>query len=251
MTIWALSVTQAAGGDAPDTQINQVVDMVVAEVDSRIITLSEVLAETRLVLLRQSGAEHARLAPVGRPLLMAVLRTAVARSLLLSEASRLNLSAIPEAEVQQEVRSIRGRFANRGEYVRFLEQFGFTVGSEALMSAAAPVPPLLIDIVRAELEVERFVALRVHSSIVVSEDDIRSCFLSQINLFGGQPLEDVRGRIEETIRATRADLRLIRLLTQLQSKTKIKFANNFKPKGPLLDVSRDAESVGLECPEIR
>lgn len=166
-------------------EINQVVDMVVAEVDKRIVTLSELLAETRLVLLRQAGPAQARTAAIRRPLLMAVLRSIIVRNLLLGEAKRLNLSALPAENTDRVLRSIRGLFANRGEYVRFLEQFGFDIGPEALSSASAPIPPLLADIIRSELEVERFVTLRIHSSLVVSEDDIRECYLDQVDVFGG------------------------------------------------------------------
>ena len=70
----------------PEREISQVVDMVVASVDKRIVTLSELLAETRLVLLRQSGPTRARAASIDRELLSAVLRNILARNLLLSEA---------------------------------------------------------------------------------------------------------------------------------------------------------------------
>jgi hypothetical protein len=239
------------GDQRPAQEINQVVDMVVAEVDKRIVTLSELLAETRLVLLRQAGPAQARTAAIRRPLLMAVLRSIIARNLLLGEAKRLNLSALPAENTDRVLRSIRGLFANRGEYVRFLEQFGFDIGPEALSSASAPIPPLLADIIRSELEVERFVTLRIHSSLVVSEDDIRECYLDQVDVFGGQALNLVRERIAEALREFRAEHRLVRLVTQLRKKAKVRFTSNFKAEGPLLDVSRSGEGVELRCPEMR
>ena len=235
----------------PTQEINQVVDMVVAQVDNRIITLSELLAETRLVLLRQAGPEQARTAAINRPLLMAVLRSIVARNLLLSEAKRLNLSKLSEDEIRLALRNLRELFANRGEYVRFLERFGFSIGTEALSAASAPIPPLLMDIVRSEIEVERFVNLRIHSSLVVSEDDIRECYLDQIDVFGGQALNLVRERIAQTIKGFRAEQRLVKLVNQLRQKTKVKFTSNFKTEEPLLDVNRSGEGVELRCPEMR
>jgi hypothetical protein len=235
--------------DTPEKDILQLVDMIVAQVDKRVLSLSEVLAETRLVLLRQGGPIRARKAEVRRPLFLAVLRSMVARTLLLNEAGRLNLSPLPPGDLRREMSAIRARFSTRGDYVRFLERFGFTVGADALLSAAAPIPPLLLDIIEAELEVERFVSLRIHRSIVVSEDEIRACFLSQIDVFQGQALDAVRGRIEESIRVSRSEQRLIRLLGQLQRKAKIRFAKNYQLKGSLLDVKHADQTLGLHCPE--
>jgi hypothetical protein len=252
ITAMSLALAQVPPADQqPTREINQVIDLVVAEVDKRIITLSELLAETRLVLLRQGGPASARGATIGKPLLMAVLRSIVARNLLLGEARRLNLSVLPAEDTRNALRDIRRLFANRGEYVRFLERFGFSIGAEALSSASAPVPALLAQIIHDELEVERFVALRIDSSLVVSQDDIRECYLDQIDVFGGQALKLVQGRIEESLREYRAERRLLRLVTQLQQKTRIRFTSNFKSEGPLLDVSRARDEVELQCPEMR
>ena len=231
----------------PEREISQVVDMVVASVDKRIVTLSELLAETRLVLLRQSGPTRARAASIDRELLSAVLRNILARNLLLSEARRLNLRPLSPDPVQAALRSIRGLFQSRDEYVRFLERFGFEVGPEALRMASAPLPPLLVSIIRAELEVERFISLRINSSLVVSDDEVRSCYEQQAKTLGGQSFEEARPRLAESIRRVRGEQRLIRMVNQLSEKAEITFTDNFKLEGPLLDPKRASEDFGLKC----
>ena len=231
----------------PQREVSQVVDMVVARVDKRIVTLSELLAETRLVLLRQSGPAQARAASIDRELLSAVLRNILARNLLLSEARRLNLRPLPPEPVQEALRSIRRLFQSRDEYVRFLERFGFELGPEALSSAAAPVPPLLVAIIRAELEVERFISLRINSSLVVSDEEIRNCYEQQSKFLGGQTFEQAKPRLFEAIRRVRGEQRLIRMVNQLSDKADLSFTDNFKLEGPLLDPKNASEDFGLQC----
>ena len=144
------------------------------------------------------------------------------------------------------MRSIRGLFQSRDEYVRFLERFGFEVGPEALRMASAPLPPLLVAIIRAELEVERFISLRINSSLVVSDDEVRSCYEQQAKFLGGQSFEEARPRLAESIRRVRGEQRLIRMVNQLSEKAEIN-SRITRVEGPLLDPKRASEDFGLKC----
>jgi hypothetical protein len=235
-------------GEQPVKQLGQVVDMVVAQVDSTVITLSELLAETRLVLLRTHGPERARTLPLGRDLLRAVLRAMVTRELMLAEARRLQLREVPQGEVEAAVRKIRDRFGSLGDYVRFMERVGFTVPSPG-SAGGTPVPPVLEAILRAERLVERFIALRVRSNAPVRPERAKACYLRHRDRLGGRSFEDARPVVEQVLREERAERTLRALITELEARATIRYAPDFKPSGGLLE---DAEvegdtPLGLRC----
>ena len=231
---------------APDGPEFRLVEMVVARVDTTVITLSELVAETRLVLLRTHGPERARSVELTDDLLRAVLRAMTARELLLAEARRLQLREVPEAEVEAAAREVRRRFATPGDYVRFLERVGFTVPRRGLGRGSwVAAPPVLAAILRAERQVERFIALRIHQGIVVHDDDVRRCYEANARRFARQPLGRVAPIIERTIRREQAERSFRSLVEQLERKAEIHYAPGFVPDPDPED--DEASSVGLRC----
>ncbi len=242
--LWTVSTPARA--DAADLRV---VEMVVAQVDSTVFTLSELIAETRMVMLRTHGPELARTLPLTRDLLRAVLRAMVSRELLLAEARRLQLREIPRAEVDAAANEIRRRFSTSGDYLRFLERVGFTVPQAALDGGAIGVPPVLAAILRAEKQVERFIALRIRPAAAVRDLDVQRCFEANRAAFGSAPLATVRATIEETIRNERAEEVLRELIEQLERRATIRYAPRFTPEAD--DDEEDDDDVALRCGDPR
>jgi hypothetical protein len=229
-TLAVLSSLLGADPGPAEARTMRVIDLVVAQVDTAVITLSELIAETRLVMLRTGGADQARSEALSEGLLHAVLRSMVTRELLLAEARRLQLRGIAQAELDHAVEDVRGRFETAGDYYRFLERIG--LGSSDGVAAERGTPPALIAILRAELEVQRFVTLRIRPSIAVREVEVGRCYEENKELLGGEPLARVRPMIEQTIREARADLALGSLVLQLAKKATLRFAPGFEVEVP-------------------
>ena len=107
-------------GQPQEPQEERLVDMVVAQVDATVITFSELMAETRLVLLRTRGLELARSGAISEPLMLSLLRSIVHRELILGEVRRLNLQ-VPEEEVERTIAALRRKFPTPEDYQRFMD----------------------------------------------------------------------------------------------------------------------------------
>ena len=107
---------------APERQL---VDEVVAVVDTHSITLSELAAETRIRLAMAQGPQAAW-APLDRRVLGASLRKTVEERVVLSEIERLKLFDLDRAEVDALLARLRGRFASQQEYDAFTRSIELT-----------------------------------------------------------------------------------------------------------------------------
>jgi len=219
------------------------VDHVVAEVGQAVVTRSELESEARLALLRARGPQVARTVALGEPLLRSVLKSMAQRELLLAEARRLSIREASQEEVDQRVQALFAAFSSRSDALRFFERVGFSVPPELEPGRA---PPGLVDQVRAEVQVIRFVELRVRPSVIVKPSDVEACYTVNRARFGAIPLEEARRTIEATLREAASDRALTAILTQLEKKTPVRTARGLE-LGPIAGAS--APSVGLVCPE--
>lgn len=103
----------------------RLVDEVVAVVDARSITLSELAAETRIRLVAARGARVAY-APLDRKMLAASLRKTVEERVVLSEVERLKLFDVDRGEAEALTARLRGRFATAAEYEAFTRSIELT-----------------------------------------------------------------------------------------------------------------------------
>ena len=103
----------------------QLVDEVVAVVETHSITLSELAAETRVRLVSSQGAAAAS-APLDRRILAASLRKTVEERVVLAEVERLKLFDLDRSEVEALVARFRARFASEAEYEGFLRSVELT-----------------------------------------------------------------------------------------------------------------------------
>ncbi|MBI2379078.1 MAG: SurA N-terminal domain-containing protein [Deltaproteobacteria bacterium] len=147
----------------------QEIDRAVAEVGDQVITASEVEAEVAVQLVRAGRVELVRSSSITKELRRASLVALVVRSLLLSEARRLKLRPVAESAVDAAVEDLAGRFANQGDFLRFLDRVGLgapQAADEDSVPAFAPTwsgggSSALRSVLRAELSAARFVELRV------------------------------------------------------------------------------------------
>lgn len=219
------------------------VDMVVASVDGRPITFSELVAETKLVLLRTRGVEIAEKAALTQPLLNAVLMSIVHRELLLAEVRRLQLREVPEAEVERAFKErFEARFSRPAQLYPFLERAGFPA------EAGRSVPPLVAAIVRGDLEAERFLDVRIRLGLKLDPAKVEECYRANLSVFKGRAFEEVEGRIRERLLAELEEAGLRQLLRQLKARATLTFAPGYEPPPPELGPS----PVGFRClaPEL-
>lgn len=227
----------------PAKPASHLIDMVVAQVDAAVITLSELVAETRLVLLKTAGAEVARASYLSQGLLNAVLKNIVSRELLLSEVRRLKLRDVPDQEMQQALEGIQKRFTDPADYERFLVKSGFREpGTEMIRGFDAPAS--LLAIVTAERQVERFLEVRVRKG-TPRESDVEACYEANRVQVGPRTLDELRGEIQARLAEQERERAIAMLLEQLAKRVTIRYAAGFEPNEPIGTI---AVSIGLECP---
>ncbi len=235
--MFALLLFTLAGQPQEPQPDAHLVDMVVAQADSTVVTLSELMAETRLVLLRTRGLDLARSGAISRPLMLAVLRSIVQRELILGEVHRLNLQ-VPEEEVERALAAVRRKFPTPEDYQRFMDLTGFR-------DPVTGQTPLLSAVLRSELQVERYLDLRVRLNVVIPEPDLIRCFEMNEKKFFGRSYAEMKPRIQLVLREQREQRALSDLVTQLSNRAKIRYAPGFDP-GPS---APEAPSVAFQCPD--
>lgn len=114
-----IAIALAAGPE------RQLVDEVVAVVDTHSITLSELVAETRIRLAMAQGPQAA-LAPLDRKLLGASLRKTVEERVVLAEIERLKLFDLDKAEVDAQMLRLKSHFPGEQEYDSFTRSIELT-----------------------------------------------------------------------------------------------------------------------------
>lgn len=224
---------------APAPRADRLVDMVVAEVGTTVVTLSELVAQTRLVLLRTRGPDIAWSADITPPLLSAVLESIVNRELLLAEVKRLQLRDPDPAVLERAATQLAARFATPGDFDRFLERAGFRdIGADS-----SEMPPALVAILKAELLAERFLDVRVRLNAQASVEEITACYEKNRGRFDGRPITEVQGRIGQRIREQKEQRALELLIEQLEERTPIVYLPPFERRTAPVAV----ETLGLSC----
>ena len=227
-----------------DVAAYRLIDMVVAQVDSTVITFSELVSETRLVLLRTGGPELARAGTLSQGLLAAVLRSIVVRELILGEVRRLKLRDVPETEVKKAIDGVKVLFPSSADYQRFLEKSGFSEpGSTMVNNLDAPAS--LVAVVNAEIQVERFLDIRVRRNIAVRESEVVLCYeANKVRI--GRPYQNVRDQVRLRLEEQRAERGMVVLVDGLERRATVRYAPNFEPP-PKADEA--AQMIGIVCPE--
>jgi len=153
----------------------ELVDGILAKVDDKVITLSEVRAER--AILRWGGEEDAL--ATGE-----VVRELVKRALIVSEASKLRLTAT-EDEVRGELAVLAGAGGPPSLFWKKMADIGFTrVEVE--------------ERARAVTLVARYLAFRKETTYV-SESDVRKYYSDKADELGEKSLAEARDEVRERL----------------------------------------------------
>jgi hypothetical protein len=157
-SVRALAIAAILCTALPAVAARKLVDEVVAVVDARSITLSELQAETRIRLVEAQGAGAAYL-PLDARLLAASLRKTIDERVVMSEVERLKLFDLDRAEVDALLLRLRGRFATEADWEAFTTSIELT--DEEIASVLA-----------RELRVGRYLDNRLKLSAQLRDADL-------------------------------------------------------------------------------
>ena len=236
LLVWALA--------QPGPDPLGIVDRVVARVDEAVITLSELEAETRLLLLDARNPALALQAELTPSLLASVLRSMVRRTLLLAELRRLQLRAAPEEDVARVVRRFEARFERAADFAAFLHTIGLT-DPEPELDPHLAAPRALVERVRQEVEVNRFLDVRVRLNVVVGPAEVRACFEANRAHFGGQAFDAVAPQVRLRLQEQKEARALAEVVEQLEARARIRLEPPFDAAAP----EEAPDPLGIECPE--
>jgi len=235
----ALTLSLAGPGEAPE---GQVVDLVVARVNDAVLTLSELVAQTGLVLLRGRGPEVARGAALSRALLGSVLDAAINELLLYQEVRRLQLAEISAARIRQAYARDRSRFASEAQ----LEAFASTYGFRNPDATEGP-PPLWSALLRRELAVEAFLRARARLESRPSRAAVLRCYADNAAYFAGRTFRDAEPEIRARIEAQRRARAAGRLVEDLRRRARVRVTPGFEPPAESAEPAEPA-SDDFVCP---
>jgi len=97
-----------------------VLDRVVALVDGRVLSWSQLDFEARVMLIDRGGVDAAT-APLDASTLQNALDLAVAQRAATAEADKLNAYPVEPAEIDQRLRTFESRFPNTAAFQSFIE----------------------------------------------------------------------------------------------------------------------------------
>lgn len=232
------SLLGAATGVPPPPDA-QVVDLVVARVNDATVTLSELVAETGLVLLRARGPEVANEAALSRELLASVLDAVVNEVLLFQEVRRLQLAEVSEAQIREVYRRDLERFEGPEQRASFGSVYGF--------EPAGPdePPPLWATIIRRGIAVESFLSARSRLETRPSPAMVLRCYEANAERFAGRAFADAEPAIRRQIDAQLRQRTAERLVDDLRRRAQIRISGGFE-RARAADAPE--EEAGLWCP---
>lgn len=220
-----------------------VVDMVVARVNDAVVTLSELVAQTGLVLLRARGDDVAIDAALSRDLLASVLDAVINEMLLHQEVRRLQLEEVPERAVLRAYRADLERFADPRRAAAFATTYGFE-----RPEPVAP-PPLWTALLNRRLAVDAFLEARARLDVQPSSSRVLRCYEANAAYFAGRSFADAEPIIRSRIEAQEAARTAERLIDDLRRRARIRVAAGFEARQST--EPRDAAAFTCPIPDVR
>jgi len=178
----------------------RILDRVVALVDGRVLSWSQLDFEARVMLIDRGGVDAAT-APLDAAALQAALDLAIAQRAATAEADKLNAYPVDPAELDRRLRGFEARFATTAAFEAFLR--AHDVDRAALAEVLARV-----------LRTEKFVEGRVRLRSQVPESDVRRAWEADR---GGKSWEEARGPLRERMQRERALVLAREALGQLRT----------------------------------
>ncbi|RPH73157.1 MAG: hypothetical protein EHM78_00375 [Myxococcaceae bacterium] len=192
LVLGALLVADVAGG--------RVLDRVVALVDGRVLSWSQLDFEARVMLIDRGGVEAAT-APLDASTIQNALDLAIAQRAATAEADKLNSYPVEPAEIDQRLRTFESRFPSAAAFQSFLKAHDADRAS-------------LAEVLARAVRTEKFVEGRVRLRSQVPESEVRKAWEAD---HGGRTWEEARGRLRERMQRERAYVLAREALAQLRS----------------------------------
>ncbi|HET6982219.1 MAG TPA: hypothetical protein VFI53_08760 [Myxococcaceae bacterium] len=179
---------------------SKVLDRVVALVDGRVLSWSQLDFEARVMLIDRGGVDAAT-APLDASTLQNALDLAIAQRAATAEADKLNAYPVEPAEIDQRLRTFESRFPNAAAFQTFLR------AHDADRAALA-------EVLARAIRTEKFIEGRVRLRSQVPESEVRKAWEADP---GGKSWEEARGPLRERMQRERAYVLAREALGQLRS----------------------------------
>jgi hypothetical protein len=178
----------------------RVLDRVVALVDGRVLSWSQLDFEARVMLIDRGGVEAAT-APLDASTLQNALDLAIAQRAATAEADKLNSYPVEPAEIDQRMRTFESRFPTAAAF-------------EAFLKAHDADRAALAEVLARALRTEKFIEGRVRLRSQVPESEVRKAWDAD---HGGRTWEEARGPLRERMQRERAFVLAREALGQLRT----------------------------------
>src|SRR5215813_11859102 len=178
----------------------RVLDRVVALVDGRVLSWTQLDFEARVMLIDRGGVEAAT-APLDAATIQNALDLAIAQRAATAEADKLNAYPVEPAEIDQRLRTFESRFPS-------------TAAFEAFLKAHDADRAALAEVLARAVRTEKFVEGRVRLRSQVSESEVRKAWEADK---GGRSWEEARVPLRDRLQRERAFVMAREALGQLRS----------------------------------
>lgn len=185
-----------------------VIDGVIAQVGDRIITVSDVITEAKIIRIMEMEKGSVIL-PVTASFHQEILEQMINKELIYQEARRLRLYD-GDIEVVEEMLVFENRFYNPEEFRRFLGEEGITVDD-------------LAERFTKEKTGAAFLADRLSMMITVSGKEIEDFFIDNPHLFEGKELEEVKKEIKGHLYDKKGAALLDKLMADIKRRGKVRY----------------------------
>ena len=153
------------------------VDRVAATVNEQVITVSEVYAKARIILVLRGGKGALEL-PIDDSLKKDVLDFLINQAVVLSEAERLSVFDINKTEINKKTEQFKNFFLNDIDYLNFLTKIGIDQDE-------------LENVLSKDLRVDRYLKNKVSLLVKVSDKEIRNFYQKNSNRFKGKSYQQM------------------------------------------------------------
>ena len=183
-------------------------DMIAATVGDEVITVGEVITESRLMTVLAAADASVSL-PVPGAFKKDVLDMMINRMLVSREAAKFREEEKDTASLD-ELLAFEKKFAYAGEVSLFLKQEGLTAGELAKRFAV-------------ERQVSFFISEKIAVSVHVTAEEIEAFFSQNEAYFQGESLWDVKNEVKEILVKRKSGQFLDKWLSDLRGRGKIRY----------------------------
>ena len=178
----------------------RVLDRVVALVDGRVLSWTQLDFEARVMLIDRGGVEAAT-APLDAATIQNALDLAIAQRAATTEADKLNAYPVEPAEIDQRLRTFESRFPSAAAF-------------EAFLKAHDADRAALAEVLARAVRTEKFIEGRVRLRSQVPESEVRKAWEADK---GGRTWEEARGPLRDRMQRERAYVLAREALAQLRT----------------------------------